>query len=71
MWLEHAWTPRLVGLESNGNLAALCVRKADNIHLKQSEDEQLMILGTNISGQEIICSLLELFCEWSVFRSRV
>ena len=59
MWLERAWTPRLVGLESNGNLAALCVRKADSIHLKQNEDGQLMILGTNRSGQEIICTLLE------------
>lgn len=59
MWLERAWTPRLVGLESNGNLAALCVRKADNIHLKQNEDGQLMILGTNRSGQDIICTLLE------------
>lgn len=48
-----------MGLETNGNLAALCVRKADNIHLKQNEDGQLMILGTNRSGQEIICTLLE------------
>lgn len=46
MWLKRAWTPRPVGLETNGNLAALCVRKADNIHLKQNEDGQLMILGT-------------------------
>lgn len=56
MWLECARTSRPVGLQSDGNLAIQCVRKANNIHEKQNEGRQLMILGTNLSNQKKISS---------------